>query len=76
VVETIHARFPDHSILGEEGGAQRRSATHRWVIDPLDGTTNFVHGLPLYSVSIALEVDGRPVVGVVYDPNLDECFVA
>lgn len=76
VIESIHARFPDHSILAEEGGAQRRSSTHCWVIDPLDGTTNFVHGLPLYSVSIALEVEGRAVVGVVYDPNLDECFVA
>lgn len=76
VIETIHARFPDHSILAEEGGAQRRSPTHCWVIDPLDGTTNFVHGLPLYSVSIALEVEGRATVGVVYDPNLDECFVA
>jgi myo-inositol-1(or 4)-monophosphatase len=76
VVRTIHARFPDHSILGEEGGAQARSATHRWIIDPLDGTTNCVHGLPLFSVSIALEVEGRLVVGVVYDPSLDECFVA
>jgi myo-inositol-1(or 4)-monophosphatase len=76
VVETIHARFPDHSILGEEGGAQMRSATHRWIIDPLDGTTNFVHGLPLFSVSIALEIEGRVAVGVVYDPSLDECFVA
>ena len=76
VVETIHARFPDHSILGEEGGAQTRSATHRWIIDPLDGTTNFVHGLPLFSVSVALEIEGRVAVGVVYDPSLDECFVA
>ena len=76
VVETLHARFPDHSVLGEEGGAQMRSATHRWIIDPLDGTTNFVHGLPLFSVSIALEIEGRVAVGVVYDPSLDECFVA
>jgi myo-inositol-1(or 4)-monophosphatase len=76
VVETIHARSPEHSVLGEEGGAQARSSTHRWIIDPLDGTTNFVHGLPLFSVSIGLEVEGRMVVGVVYDPSLDECFVA
>lgn len=76
VVETIHARFPEHSILGEEGGAQARSTTHRWIIDPLDGTTNFVHGLPLFSVSIALEIEGHVAVGVVYDPSLDECFVA
>jgi myo-inositol-1(or 4)-monophosphatase len=76
VVETIHARFLEHSILGEEGGAETRSATHRWIIDPLDGTTNFVHGLPLFSVSIALEVEEHIAVGVVYDPSLDECFVA
>jgi len=76
VVERIHHHFPDHSILAEEGGAMERSRTHRWVIDPLDGTTNFVHGLPLFAVSIALEIEGRVAVGVVFDPNLGECFVA
>ena len=75
VIDTIRARFPGHAILGEEGGAQGAS-TYRWIIDPLDGTTNFVHGLPLFSVSIGLEVAGRMAVGVVYDPSLDECFVA
>ena len=75
VVDAIRARFPGHAILGEEGGAQG-SSTHRWIIDPLDGTTNFVHGLPLFSVSIGLEIAGRMAVGVVYDPSLDECFVA
>lgn len=75
VVDAIRARFPDHAILGEEGGA-RGASTHRWIIDPLDGTTNFVHGLPLFSVSIGLEIAGRMAVGVVYDPSLDECFVA
>jgi len=73
VVDAIRARFPGHAILGEEGGAQG-SSIHRWIIDPLDGTTNFVHGLPLFSVSIGLEVAGR--MAVVYDPSLDECFVA
>ncbi|MBI2197904.1 MAG: inositol monophosphatase [Candidatus Rokubacteria bacterium] len=63
VVETIHRHFPDHSILAEEGGAVERSGTHRWVIDPLDGTTNFVHGLRLFAVSVALEIEGRTVVG-------------
>jgi len=76
VVGTIHRHFPDHSILAEEGGAVERSGTHRWVIDPLDGTTNFVHGLRLFAVSVALEIEGRTVVGVVLDPNLGECFVA
>ena len=76
VVDTIHGHFPGHSILAEEGGALERSHTHRWIVDPLDGTTNFVHGLPLFAVSVALEVDGRAVVGVVFDPNLGECFTA
>jgi myo-inositol-1(or 4)-monophosphatase len=75
IVETIHARFPHHAVLGEEGGA-RGEGSHRWIIDPIDGTTNFVHGLPLFSVSIGLEVDGRLEIGVVYDPARDECFVA
>jgi myo-inositol-1(or 4)-monophosphatase len=75
IVETIRARFPHHAVLGEEGGAEGRGS-HRWIIDPIDGTTNFVHGLPLFSVSIALEVEGRVQTGVVYDPSLDECFVA
>lgn len=76
IVEAIRAHFPDHSILAEEGGSLPGVSTHRWVIDPLDGTTNFVHGLPIYSVSIALEIDGLATVGVVYHPSLDECFVS
>ena len=75
IVETIRDRFPHHAVLGEEGGAQG-GGTHRWIIDPIDGTTNFVHGLPIFSVSIGLEVEGRIRIGVVYDPSLDECFVA
>ncbi|HKZ08645.1 MAG TPA: inositol monophosphatase family protein [Methylomirabilota bacterium] len=75
IVETIRARFPHHAVLGEEGGPQG-SGPHRWIIDPIDGTTNFVHGLPLFSVSIGLEVEGQIRTGVVYDPNRDECFVA
>ena len=77
IEDTIRARFPHHALLGEEGGMRGAgSATHRWIIDPIDGTTNFVHGLPLFSVSIGLEVDGRVQTGVVYDPSRDECFVA
>ena len=73
----IHARFPDHDFLGEEADAQP-SGDHvcRWIVDPLDGTTNYVHGHPFYSVSVALEVEGELALGVVYDPNRDECFTA
>ncbi len=76
IIETLRTHCPDHSILTEEGGALPGETTHRWVIDPLDGTTNYAHGVPIYAVSIALEVDGVPVLGVVYDPSRDECFLA
>lgn len=75
--ELIGRRFPDHVVLGEEGaGEPAPDGPYRWIIDPLDGTTNFAHGLALFSVSIALEVDGQLVVGVVYDPIADELFAA
>lgn len=69
--------FPSHELLAEEGsrGASADSR-YRWLVDPLDGTTNFAHGLPTFAVSIALEEAGTPVVGVVYDPMRDELFVA
>jgi myo-inositol-1(or 4)-monophosphatase len=77
VRETILAAFPDHDVLGEEDEAPlvRRSA-YRWIVDPLDGTTNFVHGVPHYAISVALEHEGRLLVGAVYDPSADECFTA
>jgi myo-inositol-1(or 4)-monophosphatase len=72
-------RFPDHDILAEEfGGApagQARSR-YRWVFDPLDGTTNYAHGLPIYCASLGLEIDGRREVGAVYDPTRKELFTA
>ncbi len=71
----IARRFPGDAVLGEEEG-QSGSGGERWIIDPLDGTTNFTHGYPCFSVSIAFEVDGVVVVGVVYDPLRDELFVA
>src|SRR5262245_20019012 len=71
-------RFPPHAFLGEEGDAAKSrpgpGAPPTWIVDPLDGTTNYVHDLPLYSVSIGLEVAGELVVGVVYDPTRDEMF--
>lgn len=68
---------PDYAFLTEERGAvDGADRTHRWVIDPLDGTTNFLHGIPIFAISIALERDGEAVAGVVYNPVLNELFVA
>lgn len=76
ILERIRAEFPDHEVLAEEGGlSAARSAAYRWVVDPLDGTTNFAHGLPIYAVSIGLEHDGRLIAGVVWDPARRELFV-
>ena len=73
----VAERFPDHDVLAEElGDRGARGARHRWVFDPLDGTTNFAHGLALFCVSIALEVDGRVELAVVYDPVAVELFTA
>ena len=76
ILDAIGARFPDHAILAEESGARAGRGAHRWIVDPLDGTTNYAHGVPIYSVSIALEVDGALALGVLYDPSREECFVA
>jgi myo-inositol-1(or 4)-monophosphatase len=68
---------PGYSMLFEEGGATEGSDTHhRWIVDPLDGTTNFLHGIPHYAISIALERDGEIVAGVIYEPTRDEMFWA
>jgi myo-inositol-1(or 4)-monophosphatase len=69
-------KFPNHLFLGEESGGVREGCGYRWIVDPIDGTTNFAHGFPYFSVSIALEIDCQPVVGVVYDPMHDELFYA
>lgn len=76
IIGHINERYPDHSILSEESGATARNSRIRWVIDPLDGTTNFSEGLPLFSVSIAVECDGAALAGVVYAPRLGEMFHA
>jgi myo-inositol-1(or 4)-monophosphatase len=71
--------FPEHCLLGEEktpGQPAADRTEYRWIVDPLDGTTNFVHGVPHYSVSLALERNGDLLVGAVYDPKLEECFTA
>ena len=72
----IASHFPDHGIIAEESGADHSDRDWRWVVDPLDGTTNFSNGLPIFSVSIALEYKGEAVVGVVYAPYLRELFHA
>jgi len=75
IVKTIRSKFPDHGILTEESKEKKSTSDFKWVIDPLDGTTNYAHGLPVYCISIALEKEGEIVLGVVHNPNLDELFV-
>lgn len=75
IIKVLRAAFPDHAILAEESG-EHEGNDHQWVIDPLDGTTNFLHGFPQYAVSIALKVKGKIELGVVYDPSRDELFTA
>jgi fructose-1,6-bisphosphatase/inositol monophosphatase family enzyme len=74
--ETFRREFPAHAIMSEETASDTPLAGWVWVIDPLDGTKNFASGLPYFCVNIALCYDGRPLVGVTYDPNQDECFAA
>ena len=75
ILERLRGAFPDDAILAEEHGAAAGRSGRRWIVDPLDGTTNYAHGVPVFGVSIALEEAGRPVLGVVYDPTRDELFV-
>jgi myo-inositol-1(or 4)-monophosphatase len=76
IIDAIRSRYPDHRILAEEGTSSGGEGAYRWIVDPLDGTTNFAHRYPLYCVSIAVERAGETVVGVVYAPYMDELFVA
>jgi myo-inositol-1(or 4)-monophosphatase len=72
----LSAAFPDHGILAEEGLSKTGSSAERWILDPLDGTTNYAHTFPVFSVSAALEIRGRIVLGLVYDPMREEMFTA
>ena len=77
IINIIRTAYPDHAILGEEGGTRKgQSDEYAWIIDPLDGTTNFLHGFPVFSVSIAVKHRGRLEHGVVYDPLRNELFTA
>lgn len=72
----IGETYPDHEILGEEEGLTTSGSAYRWLLDPVDGTTNYAHGFPYYCVSVGLEYEGRIIVGAVYNPSLDELFSA
>ena len=76
ILERIRTGCPSHDILGEEGGLVDNNSDYRWYVDPLDGTTNFAHGFPVFCVSLGLEYKQRLVAGVVYDPTRDELFTA
>ena len=76
IVSLISNRYPEHSIIAEESNAAPAQNESRWLVDPLDGTTNFIHGFPVFAVSIALEHKRSIVLGVVYDPRRDELFSA
>jgi myo-inositol-1(or 4)-monophosphatase len=76
IVERIRRTFPDHDILAEESPETANGSGFRWIIDPLDGTTNYAHGYPVFCVSIALEAEGKILFGSVYNPMLDEMFTA
>src|SRR5215467_9772712 len=77
VIDCIRANYPTHQILAEERGAEDQPASrYHWIIDPLDGTTNFAHGFPFYAISIGVEYDGCGLIGVVYDATRNELFTA
>jgi len=76
IIEIIKKEYPTYDILTEERRMEEKGSQYKWIIDPLDGTTNYVHGYPRYCVSIALEKDGKVILGVVYDPVPDELFLA
>jgi myo-inositol-1(or 4)-monophosphatase len=76
IVDLLRSRFPKHSILAEEGTDMAQPSEFRWVVDPLDGTTNYAHDYPIFCVSVALEKNGEVITGAVYQPIFEELFVA
>ena len=76
VVERLRTYFPSHAIVAEEGSSYEGSSEYRWYVDPLDGTTNFAHGFPVFNATIALERAGEMICGVVFDPTRQEMFTA
>jgi myo-inositol-1(or 4)-monophosphatase len=76
IQKLIERRFPDDDFLGEESTAKPRRSKRRWIVDPLDGTTNYVHGFPFFCTSVAFEAEGQFVAGAIYDPVRNECYSA
>jgi myo-inositol-1(or 4)-monophosphatase len=76
ILERIRARWPDHEVIGEEGARIETGGDYRWYVDPLDGTTNFAHGFPVFCVSLGLTFRGKRKAAVLYDPTRDELFFA
>ena len=79
IIATLHEAYPDHGLWAEESGRREGKGRDRafvWIIDPLDGTTNFIHGFPVYCVSIALQVHGKLEQAVIYDPTRNDLFTA
>lgn len=76
IIEVIRSYYPDHQILGEESGASHSDSPYKWLVDPIDGTVNFAHGIPLNCVSIAVELEGVMIMAAVYNPHLNEFFFA
>ncbi len=76
ILERIRHQFPTHDVMGEEGARIETGGEYKWYVDPLDGTTNFAHGFPVFCVSLAVERRGQRVAGVIYDPTRDEMFAA
>ena len=76
IISVIKANFPDHYILSEEAGEIIQDSNYKWIIDPIDGTINFAHGIPLNCVSIGIEQNGKMILGAVYNPHLNEFFFA
>lgn len=76
IIEVVHRHFPNHSILGEEGGSLQKEEGFRWIVDPIDGTINFANNIPLCCVSIGVEKEGEVIAGIVHNPILNELFYA
>lgn len=76
ILSVIQKKFPDHQILAEESGKLVQDSTYKWIIDPIDGTVNFAQGIPLNCVSIGIEYEGEIILGAVYNPHLNEFFLA
>lgn len=76
VVERLRKEFPDHGIVGEEGANYPSTSGYQWYVDPLDGTTNFAHGFPIFNITLGLEKDGELIAGVIFDPTRPELFAA